>query len=256
MKRTLLTFAFSLALPCAAHADASRLDDILQSGRLRVCTTGDYKPFTYQNADGGFEGMDIDMANSLAAALGVKPQFVKTAWPSLMKDFLEKCDIAMGGVSVTLERQKKAFFSQSHMVDGKTPIVRCTDVQRYQTLKDIDQPATRAIVNPGGTNERFARAHLKQAQLRVHPDNVTIFDEIVQGKADVMITDASETRWQARQHPELCPVHPDAPLQFAEKAYILPRGDVTLKAFVDTWLQLARGSGEYRGIVEKWLGKE
>jgi cyclohexadienyl dehydratase len=253
--KTLLCI-LGLSLAGAAHADVSRLDDIIKAGQLRVCTTGDYKPFTYQNADGAFEGMDIDMANSLAKSLGVQAKFVKTAWPTLTKDFLEKCDIAMGGVSVTLERQKVASFSQSHMVDGKTPIVRCADVQRFQTLKDIDQPGTRAIVNPGGTNERFARAHLKAAQLNFYPDNVSIFEKIVRGEADVMITDASETRWQAKQHPELCPVHPDQPLQFAEKAYMLPRGDVSLKAFVDTWLQLAKGSGEYRQIYEKWLGKE
>jgi cyclohexadienyl dehydratase len=250
-----ITISLAFLIPAAAHADDSRLDAIQKAGRLRVCTSGDYKPFTYQNAEGGFEGMDIDMAKSLAKALGVEAQFIKTSWPTLMQDFLDKCDIAMGGVSVTLERQKRAFFSQSHMVDGKTPIVRCADAGRFQTLKDIDQPGTRVIVNPGGTNERFARAHIKQAQLIVHPDNVTIFDRIVRGDADVMITDASETRWQARQHPELCPVHPDQPLQFAEKAYMLPRGDVSFKAFVDAWLHLQQGSGEYREILAKWLGK-
>jgi cyclohexadienyl dehydratase len=254
MKR--LFSILALAIPCAAHADASRLDDIIKSGYLRVCTTGDYKPFTYLHPDGEFEGMDIDMARSLARALGVQARFVKSTWPTLMSDFHEKCDIAMGGVSVTLERQKTAFFSQSHLLDGKAPIVRCADVQRFGSLNDIDQPGTRAIVNPGGTNERFAKANLKKAQLTVYPDNVTIFEKIVRGEADVMITDASETRWQAKQHPELCPVHPDQPLQYAEKAYMLPRGDVSLKAFVDTWLRLARGSGEYQRVSEKWLGKE
>jgi cyclohexadienyl dehydratase len=245
--------AFFLSVP--AHADASRLDDIQKSGSLRVCTTGDYRPFTYQNPDGSFEGMDIDMAKSLAKALGVEAHFVKSTWPTLMSDFTEKCDIAMGGVSVTLERQKKAYFSNSHMVDGKAPIVRCADLARFQTLEAIDQPGTRAIVNPGGTNERFARAHLKHAKLTVYKDNVTIFDQIVRGDADVMFTDASETRWQSKQHPELCPVNPDKPLQYAEKAYMLPRGDMTFKAFVDTWLHLQQKTGEYQEIYAKWLGK-
>lgn len=238
-----------------AHAEASRLDDIQKAGKLRVCTTGDYKPFTFQKADGSFEGMDIDMAQSLGKALGVEVEFVKTSWPNLMKDFLEKCDIAMGGVSVTLERQKKAFFSASHLVDGKAPIVRCADVQKFQAWDAIDRPTTRAIVNPGGTNERFARAHYKQAKLTVYPDNVTIFEQIVKGNADVMVTDASETLWQSKQHPELCPVNPDKPLQYSEKAYLLPRGDVALKAFVDTWLHLQKATGEYDRVYARWLGR-
>jgi cyclohexadienyl dehydratase len=38
------------------------------------------------------------------------------------------------------------------------------------------------------------------------------------GQADRMITDATETRWQAQQHPELCAPHPEAPFTFSEKA--------------------------------------
>lgn len=43
------------------------------------------------------------------------------------------------------------------MVNGKTPVVRCADVPKFQTLAAIDQPTTRAIANPGGSNERFAK---------------------------------------------------------------------------------------------------
>ncbi|MDP5008573.1 MAG: transporter substrate-binding domain-containing protein [Glaciimonas sp.] len=231
----------------------SRLDEVIQTGKLRVCMSGDYKPFTFYNADKTFEGIDVDLAQSLAKAIGVKAQFVKTSWPMLTNDFLQKCDIAMGGVSVTFDRQKKVSFSASHMIDGKSAIARCADVSKFQSLAAIDQPSTRAIVNPGGTNERFAKTHYKQAQLIAHPDNVTIFDQIVAGKADVMVTDASETLWQAKLHPELCAINPDKPLQFSEKAFMLPRGDVAFKEFVDTWMRQLKATGEYEQISDRWL---
>ena len=236
-----------------AFANASRLDAIIDSGKLRVCTTGDYPPFSKQLADANFEGIDIDLALSLGKAVGVETQFVKTTWKTLMDDFSAHCDIAMGGISVTLERLKKASFSESHMIDGKSAIARCADAQKYQTLQAIDQPTTRAIVNPGGTNERFAHAVLKQAQLIVYPDNVTIFQQLVDGKADIMLTDASETLWQSRQRRELCAIHPEQPFQYAEKAFLLPRGDVAFKAWVDTWMRLQKAGGEYQRIVDKWL---
>ena len=47
------------------------LDEILARHTLRVCTTGDYKPYSFLKADGTFEGIDIDMADSLAKSLGV-----------------------------------------------------------------------------------------------------------------------------------------------------------------------------------------
>jgi cyclohexadienyl dehydratase len=35
--------------------------------------------------------------------------------------------------------------------------------------------------------------------------------------------------------------------------YMLPRGDLATKAWFDTWLHLAKASGEYDRIVEKWM---
>jgi chorismate mutase-like protein len=240
--------------PSAPAAATNRLDEILARGTLRVGTTGDYKPFSFRIGAGpNFVGLDIALAVDLAKAMGVKLQLVPTSWPTMMADFADnRFDLAMGGISVTLERQKKAFFSIPYLRDGKTPIARCEDAAKYQALADIDRPEVRLIVNPGGTNERFARAYAKHASLVVHPDNVTIFDRIVAGDADVMVTDAIEARLQARLHPKLCAVHPDAPFDFSEKAVLLPR-DVALKAFVDQWLHQAIESGQFARLNEQWL---
>jgi cyclohexadienyl dehydratase len=278
MQRTSVSLAasalvMSLALPGVAHAQTvqagtvagakpaapapvaapSRLDDILARHTLRVCTTGDYKPYSFLRPDGQFEGIDIDLAESLAKSLGAKAEYVKTSWSNLMNDFVAKCDIAVGGVSTTLERQKRAFFTAPYMEDGKTPIVRCDDVDKYQTVAQIDQPNVRTIVNPGGTNERFAKQFFPHSQLIEYPDNVTIFKQILEGKADVMVTDASETLLQQKLNPGLCSVHPDKPFQFGEKAYLVPRGDVTFQQYVDQWLHLARSTGEFQAVVDKWL---
>ena len=86
----------------------SKLAEILHRGILRVGTTGDYRPFTYlDKTSGAYSGLDVDLAHSLADALGVKVEFVATSWPTLAKDFdADLFDIAMGGVSITLERAK------------------------------------------------------------------------------------------------------------------------------------------------------
>jgi cyclohexadienyl dehydratase len=245
-------------LTVSAHAQqpaASRLDDIVKRGTLRVGMTGDYRPFTYlDKTSAKFGGFDVDMAEALGKALGVKVEFVQTAWPQLMKDFeADNFDIAMGGVSITLDRQKKGLFSTPIMREGKTPIARCADKGKFETIADIDKPGTRVIVNPGGTNERFARANVKNAEVKVYNDNVTIFDEIAKGNADLMMTDSSETLYQQKLHPGvLCAVHPEKPFDFAEKAYWLQR-DVALKAFVDQWLHIATEDGSFKKIYAAWF---
>jgi len=251
LMRLLLAVLLLLAsLPAQAQ---TVLDAILARGVVRIGLTGDYRPFSIKDPAGTFTGLDVDMAESLARGLGVRLEVVPTAWPTLMADLQsQKFDIGMGGISVTLERAKTAAFSAPVMRTGKTPIARCTDQARFTTLAEIDRPGTRVITNPGGTNERFARANVKQAEIIVFPNNAAIFDELVAGRADVMMTDAVETRLQQRLHPELCAIHPDQPFDFSELAYLLPR-DPALKAWVDTWLHISAETGEQARLLAKWL---
>jgi cyclohexadienyl dehydratase len=247
--------ATPLLAQSATSAQISRLDEIIARGTLRVGTTGDYRPFTFLNKETGkFEGYDIDVAEALAAALGVKAEFVQTSWPKMMEDFTaDRFDIVMGGVSITLPRQKKGYFTNPIMREGKTPIARCGDKDKFQAIADIDKPSTHVVVNPGGTNEAFARANFKAADIRVYGDNTTIFDEIASGKADVMVTDSSETLYQQKLHiGVLCAIHPDKPFDFAEKAYWMQR-DVALKAFVDQFLHISGETGKTRAIFAKYF---
>lgn len=47
----------ALLASASLQAQESRLDRILESGVLRVATTGDYKPFSYRTEEGGYAGL-------------------------------------------------------------------------------------------------------------------------------------------------------------------------------------------------------
>ena len=238
----------------APVAVTSHLDAVQKAGTLRVCSPGDYRPFSFQKADMAYEGIDVDLITAFSASLGAKPEWIKTSWANLMPDLTAgKCDIVVGGVSVTTERQKKAFFSAPYMVNGKTPIARCADVRKYQTVADIDKPTTRVIFNPGGSNERFARANFKQAKMTLHGENITIFDEILANRADVFVTESAEAITQQKLKPGLCAINPDKPLQYGEMAWMLPRDDVAFKAYVDQWLHLSQAGGDFQRTMDRWL---
>ncbi|WP_435244523.1 transporter substrate-binding domain-containing protein [Streptomyces sioyaensis] len=222
---------------------------------LKVCTTGDYMPLTYRDkASGKYSGFDIDMAKSLSEHLGRKAQFVQTSWPTMMQDLLTpgKCDITMGGVSATADRREKADLTASYLVDGKAPVVRSGEESKYQTLDQMDRKDVRVIVNPGGTNEQFVKDRLPHATVITWPDNVTIFDEITSGRADVMITDALEGKYQAKTHPGLAVVNPDKPFTKVEKVYMLPKGS-PLTSQANSWLTEVKKDGTFDELYDKWL---
>src|SRR3954453_386793 len=135
----------------------------------RVGTPGDYTPFSLKQPDGSYAGADIDMAHDLAAILGVRVEFVPTVWVDLLDDFLGgKFDIAMGGVTINEARAARALFSIPTFIDGKRPLCRLEDRDRFTSVAAIDRPGVRVIANPGSANETFARANFKRAQVTIH----------------------------------------------------------------------------------------
>ena len=247
-----LVAALTAGLVGAAYA-GEVMDGVRARGILRVGTTGDYKPFSFRNPDGSYVGADIDMARRYAAHLGVEASFVPTVWGRLNQDFAAgKFDIAVGGVTNLPPRAAIAPFSITTYVDGKRPIARCADRDRFVSIDAIDSPNVRVVVNPGASNEDFAHKSFPHATLVVHPDNATVFDEIVAGREDVMVTDGIEVDHQAFLHPELCATRVSAPFTRLEKAFWL-QNDPDLVRDVDGWLGQEIKSGAWQRTLDAAL---
>lgn len=223
------------------------------AGVLRIGTPADYAPFSLETA-GKLEGSDIELANELAQALGLKPVFVRTSWKTLLADLAaDRFDLAVGGIAVTPARQAVAGFSLPLAHGGKTALGRCDDRARFTSLEAIDQPGVRVIENAGGTNEAFARAALHRAALGVQPDNRSVPDALLAGRADVMFTDDTEVALIAHRQPRLCRLLPQlyAP---ADKAFLLPREPEWASA-VNAWLAPQIARGEPARLLQEYLAR-
>ena len=245
-----------LALGATAQAQTiSRLDLMVQRGTLRVGTTGDFKPFSYLNpATNEYEGHDIDAAKLLAESLGVKVEFVKTTWPTLLKDLQDNTyDVAMCGITRNLVRQRAAALTHPYINVGKSPLIRTADRQRFRTLADIDQAGVKIGVNPGGTNERFVRANIKNASVVVIERNLSIPEKIVAGEVDVMITDNVEAMIVSKADPRLYAVDPDNTYTKDDFGYLLPRDDSAWLNYVNLWMELMKLKGEFARLHQKWI---
>nr|WP_255758823.1 transporter substrate-binding domain-containing protein [Neisseria lisongii] len=241
------------ALPAAASEMPDTLARVMESKELRVCSPGDYKPFSFDKS-GIFEGIDNDLVERLAGSLGAKVKMVKSSWPTLLADFKTKCDLGVGGISITLPRQQQALMSVPYFTNGKTPLVRCENVSKYQTVEQINRPDVRIVANPGGSNEHYARTVLTRAKLTMHPENLTIFDELIAKRADVFVTEAAEAIVKSHEHKGvLCGVNPDKPLRPAQNAWLIPNNDFRFKAYVDQFFHLEKLSGGLDATIRRWL---
>lgn len=252
----LLTLAFTLSLFSEGYGQqkilsdsTSRLAHIQKNGILRIGVPGDYAPFAISKGDSLY-GADIRLGRALASAIGVRPVFIKTSWASLATDMKNDAfDIALGGISITPERAAVASFSVSYHSGGKTFLCRRADSARFSTMAAVNRPGVHLIENKGGTNESVARSLFPAATLQIYPDNIGIFNEIVAGHADVMVTDDTEADLKARQYPQLCRSLPGTITKSDKAVWI--HSDAVLVNFVNAWLQKELAAG----LPQLWLNE-
>ncbi|MFQ5775266.1 MAG: transporter substrate-binding domain-containing protein, partial [Kiloniellaceae bacterium] len=111
MKRTLLgAIATVIALAVAAggaSAKNERFKKVLERGKVVVGVKADYKPWGFRDSSGKLVGMEIDMAQDVADALGVKLELVPVQSSNRMQ-FLQqgKIDLMIATMSDKANRRK------------------------------------------------------------------------------------------------------------------------------------------------------
>ena len=238
---------------CATSQDS--LSAVRSRGVLLVGATGDYRPMSYLEPETGeYVGFDAALAEDLASALGVRLEFVPTTWPTLMDDTLAgKFDLAVCGITITSARKELALMSDGYLGNGKTVLCRAEDADKYISLEAINRPEVRVMENPGGLNEKFARANLPQAALTIHPVNKEIPGLVASGKADVMITEIMEAEYYVSQDSRLTAPLLNNPFTRGELGFLLPPGSESLLKFVNVFIARERESGRLDELGEIYL---
>ena len=235
--------------------EVAALDSIRERGILKVGTAGDYQPMSYLDpATGRYVGFDAELAEDLAASLGVKLEYVETSWPTLMEDTLAgKFDLAICGITITDARQEKALMSVGYLGNGKTVLCRAEDADKYTTLEAIDRPEVRVMENPGGLNEKFARENLPHATLIIHDVNQEIPGLVASGEADVMITEIMEAGFYVGQDSRLAAPLIYAPFTSGQLGVLMPKGSEDLLEYVNAFLENEKASGRIDELAEAYI---
>lgn len=236
-------------------AVSGTVEEIRARGVLRVGTAGDYRPMSYLDPETNVcEGFDAELAEDLAASLGVAVEYVRTSWPTLMEDTLAgKFDLAVCGITVTDARKEKALMSEGYLGNGKTVLCRAEDAGKYTSLDAVNRPEVRVMENPGGLNEKFARENLPDATLIIHDVNQEIPGLVAAGEADVMITEIMEAGYYVGQDSRLAAPLIFEPFTRGQLGVLLPKGSEDLLRFVNQFLAEERASGRLDELAEEYI---
>lgn len=254
--------ALIILLALSGRVDAGHLDEISARGTIRIGTTGDYIPMSWLNpATGDYEGIDAELSKIIADSLGVKIEYIPTTWPTLAADTqADKFDIALCGISRNFARAKTMAMSDAYGegLFGKTILCRKSDAKKFKSIADLNRPNVRIMINPGGTNEKFARANLPKATLIVHEDNADIPIQIADGNADIMITETVEAVSWVKREPRLAAPLVDKPFDGTRHScgILMAKGDQELLNYINFVLAELRMDGRLEQLEIKYLGRK
>ena len=258
---TLFILVLSLAFPILSAADSEdsaetgSLAEIRERGVLRVGTAGDYQPMSFLDPETNtYAGFDAELAEDLAASMGVEIEYVPTSWPTLMEDTRAgKFDLAICGITITDARREQALMSEGYLGNGKTVLCRAEDAGRYISLEAINRPEVRVMENPGGLNEKFAREYLPDAILMIHGVNQEIPGLVASGEADVMITEIMEAGCYVGQDNRLAAPLIFEPFTRGQLGVLMPKGSDDLLDYVNAFLAAEKESGRIDELAEKYI---
>ena len=241
------------SLMAGQPALADRLDDILQRGSVRVGTTGDYRPFSERDSGGDYRGLDIEMAQSLARALGVKLELRATN-PANRVPLLTsgKVDIVAANFTITDERKKQIEFSTPYFASGLQFIAKKGVLKQPDDLK---KDGIRLGVDKGTTQETTLRDGYPNARVIAYDDSPLALTALRTGAIQAFAQDGAKLGALLATLPNRSELEISPFVLTREYMGIgVPKGETKLTATIDQILQGLEKDGTAGRIYDRWFG--
>jgi Na+/H+-dicarboxylate symporter/ABC-type amino acid transport substrate-binding protein len=245
--------------PQPAGRDAPRTHDpsagssqLALSGRgtLRVGYLPDSLPFAYTNARGALVGLDIDMAERLAAELGVLVRYVPL--DSLNDTRTELCDIIMSGVAVTTDRAAAMVMSSSYLDETLALVIPDAERGRYASWADVERRRVRLAVPDLPYFIEGARRALPGVSVRTFSSVRAMFERGIPSADAFVLTAERGSAWTLL-YPRLSVVVPTPRVIKIPLAYVVVDPDPAFIRFVDAWIDLKKKDGTIQTLYERWI---
>ncbi len=249
--RTAAAIVVGIGLVGAGHAQ-SVLNEILDTGVMKVGTTGDWNPMTVRDpATNTYKGFDIDIMTELANDLGVEVEFVPTDWKTLVNGVVAGKYHMTGSASISPPRMKVAGFSESYLAVEIFPFTMPDKVSQFSGYESINQPNVKVATTLGTTFEKLVREWFPDSDIKVVEAPARGFQEVLAGRADVFITSNVEGATLAEKF-GVVRVPNAGPREPSLIAMLLPQDDQVWINYVNNWIKLKSAQGFFEGIKANW----
>ena len=227
----------------------------VEKGKLHMATHATFPPYEMTDDEGGFEGIDVEIATKIAEKLGLELVVDDMDFNSVIAAVQTgKADIAMAGLTVNEERKKNVDFTDSYAT-GKQVII----VKEGSPIKTVDDLMAKDAKYVAGTQEAttgniYCSSDLGDARTMAYTNGATAVQALIAGKVDCVVIDNEPAQ-------QFCKANKG--LKILETEYIteqyaigVSKTNNELRDKVNAALKELTDDGTVKSIIDKYIVAE
>lgn len=238
---------------CGSSSDDSGLSTV-ESGKLHMATNAAFPPYEMTNDDGGYEGIDVEIATAIADKLGLELVVDDMDFSSVITSVQGgKADIAMAGLTVNEERKQNVDFTDSYATGVQVVIVpEDSDIKTVDDLANDKmigtQEATTGYIYCSDTPENGGYG---EDHVIAYSNGATAVQALVSGKVDAVVIDSEPAKEFVKANTGLKIL--DTEYVTENYAIGISKENTELLNEVNTALNELIGDGTVQKIVDKYI---
>lgn len=247
-----LLLAAGLSLAVAGVQAQTALDTITKSKTIKIAIPTDYPPYGFVGPDMKPQGLDVAMAELIAAKLGVKVELLPVTSANRIPYLqTKKADLVISSLGKNPDREKVINFTAAY-----APFYQAVFAPKSMTVKSFADLAGKTVAVTRGAMEDQELGKVAPASLefkRFEDNNATIA-AFSAGQTQVLATSAAVAANLMQRNPGLNIEYKlllkDSPCYVG-----VAKGEDALLAKVNSIIAAAKQAGELEALSKKWLGR-
>ena len=238
-------------------ADADTGDDAgeagfttVEEGKLIMSTNAAFPPYEMTTDDGGFEGIDVEIAQAIAEKLGLELQIDDMDFTAALEAVQAgMSDMAMAGITVNEERLAVMDFSDTYATGVQVVIVKeGSDV----TLDNLGEQLIG--VQNGTTGWQFCSDDFGDDHVAAFDNGITAVQALVNDQVDCVVIDQGPAEVFVSENPGLTILETEYAME--DYAIGVNKGNTALLDAINGALAELQEDGTIQSIIDKYISAE
>lgn len=224
----------------------------VEAGKLHMSTNAAFPPYEMTTDDGGFEGIDVEVATAIAEKLGLELVVDNMDFAAaLLAAQNGQSDIVMAGVTVTDERLEVMDFSNSYATGIQSIIVKeGSPIATVDDLANAEQIGTQR----GTTGSIYCEDDYGAEHVVAYDNGATAVQALINGQVDAVVIDDAPAQAFVAANPGL--VILDTEYAVENYAIGMQKGNTQLLDAVNAALAELQADGTVQAIVDSYITAE